>query len=77
MKGKKFARDSGRIITAKEIADAAGINTVTLFYNAKILRELLEKWTSMQHAMRQINLTNHMNGIWIGWGKRGLQKIDT
>ncbi len=43
MKGKKFARDSGRIITAKEIADAAGINTVTLFYNAKILRELLEK----------------------------------
>jgi len=42
MKGKKFARDNGRIITAKEIADAAGINTITLFYNAKLLRELID-----------------------------------
>lgn len=43
MKGKKYARDSGRVITAKEIADAAGINTITLFYNAKLLKECIEK----------------------------------
>ena len=40
MKGKRFARDKGRIITAKEIADAAGINTITLFYNVKKLKHL-------------------------------------
>ena len=34
MKGSRYARNNGKVITAKEIADAAGINTITLFYNA-------------------------------------------
>tara|TARA_Y100001936_G_scaffold95299_2_gene93723 strand:- start:3853 stop:3987 length:135 start_codon:yes stop_codon:yes gene_type:complete len=42
MKGKRYARDNGRIITAKEIADAAGINTITLFYNVKMLKEIIK-----------------------------------
>lgn len=42
MKGKRHARDNGRVITAKEIADAAGINTITLFYNAKMLKEIIK-----------------------------------
>ncbi len=42
MKGKRYGRDNGRVITAKEIADAAGINTITLFYNAKMLKEIIK-----------------------------------
>jgi|8_EtaG_2_1085327.scaffolds.fasta_scaffold39135_2 hypothetical protein len=42
MKGKRYGRDKGRIITAKEIADAAGINTITLFYNVKMLKEIIK-----------------------------------
>jgi hypothetical protein len=42
MKGSRYARNNGKVITAKEIADAAGINTITLFYNAKMLKEIIK-----------------------------------
>ena len=41
MKGRQFPRDNDRIITAKEIAEAAGIHRNTLFYNVKMLKLLL------------------------------------
>ena len=41
MKGKRYGRDSGRVVTAEEIANAAGINSITLFYNVKLIRELI------------------------------------
>ena len=41
MKGRQFPRDNDRIVTAQEIADAAGIHKNTLFYNVKLLKEVL------------------------------------